>query len=193
MRHLRHLLALLAALTMSACMLLPAAPPSRLPLLHLSPSDFGSSVSLSQRLTLINVKNAQAQKLSGERSLDSLLEINAEEVQMAGFAIGRRLLTLHWDGKTLNANQDRLLPWRADPERILRDIQLAFWPSAAIIATLPNGWTLEDSDTARTLYHHGLPEVHISFSGTPRWQGTTTLDNRAEGYLLKIESTIQAL
>lgn len=191
MRKLRSVLAALPVLMLSACFSLVSAPPSQLPLLHLSPQAFGSNVSLSQRLTLVAANNAKVQELGAAHSLDSLLEINAQEVRMAGFAIGRRILTLSWDGQSLNASQDRLLPWRADPERILRDIQLAFWPYASIIAALPKGWTLVEDEASRTLQQDGVVKMHIRYSGSPRWQGTSTMDNRAEGYLLKIESSAQ--
>lgn len=191
MRKLRCVIGALLALILTACLTLGSAPPSQLPLLHLSPRAFNSNVSLAQRLTLVAANNALIQKLGDSHSLDSFLEINTQEVRMAGFAVGRRLLTLHWDGQNLSASQDRLLPWRADPERILRDIQLAFWPAATIIAVLPAGWTLEDGAASRTLQQDGITKVHINYNGTPRWQGITTIDNRAEGYLLTIESSAQ--
>ena len=169
MRKLRSVLAALPVLMLSACFSLVSAPPSKLPLLHLSPQAFGSNLSLSQRLTLVAANNAKVQELGAAHSLDSLLEINAQEVRMAGFAI----------------------PWRADPERILRDIQLAFWPYASIVAALPKGWTLVEDEASRTLQQDGVVKMHIRYSGSPRWQGTSTMDNRAEGYLLKIESSAQ--
>lgn len=178
-------------LLLAACALMPGKPRSPLPVLHLSPGSFGGSVNLTQRLQLVAADNAKVRSLAATKSLDALLEIDQQEVLLAAFVASHRLLTLRWRDDTLSIQQDHLIPLPVDPERILRDIQLAYWPSAAIRAVLPAGWQLDDTSTMRTLLQNGDTKVRISYNNSPHWQGAAELDNLAEGYRLRIESAVQ--
>ena len=84
-----------------------------------------------------------------------------------------------------------MLPDAVDGARVLRDVQLVYWPLAAVAAALPTGWAVVDTPAGRSLSFEGQPQVQIDYSGTPRWKGRATLDNRREGYRLTIESSVQ--
>ncbi|MDW5416446.1 DUF3261 domain-containing protein [Iodobacter sp. CM08] len=156
-----------------------------LPALRLAPAAFAGSVSLSQRLTVMPLPATEAQS---SKTLDALLEIDADQLQLAGFALGQRVLTLQWDGKILQSKRHPLLPAAVDEQRILRDVQLVYWPATAIQAALPPEWRLDDDDNSRTLSLGDQAMIRITYAAKPRWAGLADLHNTAEHYRLVIDS-----
>jgi hypothetical protein len=76
------------------------------------------------------------------------------------------------------------LPPQVRAERVLDDLQFALWPTAAIAAVLPPGWQVGDDGHQRSLSRDGTVWLQLQ-----RLQdGSLQLDNRAEGYALRIES-----
>lgn len=166
----------------------PPAPLPQLPSLQLSPASFGASLSLAQRLTVQQLPDAAARRPAPEHSLEAQLEIEPAELRLAAFALNQRVLTLRWDGRELQAQRHRMLPEEVDAARVLRDVQLVYWPLAAVAAALPAAWQVSDEEGRRSLRFEGRLQVQIDYAGTPRWQGVAELDNRREGYRLRIES-----
>lgn len=207
MRWLNSVCLVLLSLLLACCASKPDISPSALqmPEIKLAPSALGASISLAQRLTLVNTGspdiNARPQ---AQRTLDALLEIDSDSVRLAGFAMSQRVLTLAWDGKALNSTRHFLLPAEVNADKVLRDIELSYWPAEAIRAVLPSDWTLldvgsdksddkkNDAVNERSLRYKGETQVLIHYSATPRWAGRAELDNRLEHYRLTIESTVQS-
>lgn len=187
---MRHLTGIAVALAMlvAGCAVVPPKPRLRIPEPRLSPAAFGATISLAQRLVF---ERANAAPDEPVRSLDAQLEIDATGVRLAGVAMGQRILTLGWDGNTLDVQRHPQLPAQVDPARVLRDVQYAYWPTDALRAALPQGWTLDDSGQYRQLLHDGRLAIGIRYRAEPRWAGTLELDNRVEGYRLGIESSVQ--
>lgn len=157
----------------------------QLPELKLSPADFAGSVSLSQRLT---VSALPATSAPVSKQLDAQLEIDPARVQLAGFALGQRVLTISWDGAVLTSQRHPMLPAEIKEQRVLRDIQLVYWPAAAIQAALPPGWSLNETAGSRSLLFHADPLIHITYQSSPRWAGQAELRNIPEHYRLIIDS-----
>ncbi|AXQ29290.1 DUF3261 domain-containing protein [Solimonas sp. K1W22B-7] len=176
-------LSLLLALLLASCAALRPAPPptpQELPPLWLSPAAFGSSVQLAQRLLV---------EAGGTRhGLDALLEIDPQQVQLAGLVGGRRVVTLRYDGGTPTVDRIAGLPAVIDEHRVLRDLQLTYWPAEAVRGALPAGWTLAEEPGARRLYREGQVTIEIRYGGQPRWLGHTEFDNLQQHYRLLIDS-----
>ena len=189
---MRRLILLSCALTLAACAQAPVQPARlQMPALQLSPASLGATVSLAQRLTVQDLPdNAATEGVPQERSLEAQLEIETGELRLAAFAMSQRVLLLRWDGHNLDVKRHPLLPAAVDAGRVLRDIQLVYWPLAAVQAALPHGWTVEDSGMQRRLLHEGEIEVQIAYAGVQRWQGRAELDNRLERYRLAIDSSV---
>lgn len=161
----------------------PRAPEVALPVLELPPSAFGDSVSLTQRLSFAHEADP-----GGPRSLEALLEIDASELRLAGFALGHRVLTLRWDGAALDEHRDARVPAQLQSRHVLRDVQLVYWPAEAVRAALPPGWTLEEAPGRRALLEGSKEWVTVRYDAEPRWAGRTELFNLAEHYRLTIDS-----
>lgn len=154
-----------------------------LPELRLPPDTLGARFSVSQRLHFSHADDAGA-----PRTLDALLEVDAEALRLAGFAFHQRVFTLHWDGRELKEERVPQVPRELLASDVLRDLQLAYWPADVLRDHLPEGWALSDDGTTRVLSHEGAPMMEITRHGEPSWHGTTEIVNHASRYQLRIES-----
>jgi Protein of unknown function (DUF3261) len=153
--------------------------PARLGL-KLPPAALGSSISLQQHLTVER----------GDRidELDAALEVDPQGLDLVGIALGQRVLTLHYDGETLQSWRHSMLPTQLRAEDVLEDLQLTLWPVDAIRSALPPGWRIEESGQRRTLCLDDVPVMVIDYSGQPRWIGKIELSNLRYHYRLTIQS-----
>lgn len=175
-------LILLGALLLAGCQSLP--PPARLPALQIAPAAFGAELSLAQRLTVTDAPEDPNGAVT-ERQLDTLLQVDATQLQLAGLAFGQRVLTMQWDGRELQVKRHPMLPAAVDPARVLRDVALVFAPLPALQAALPEGWTLVEAGNERSLRQAGEARLTVRYlDGRKRVE----IDNRAEHYQLRIES-----
>jgi hypothetical protein len=172
----------LAALLLSACQSLP--PPTALPALQLPPGAFGMPLQLAQRLTVVDAPEEPDGAFT-ERQLDTQLQLDAHQLQLAGLALGQRVLMMRWDGHDLQVQRHPMLPAAVDPARVLRDIALVFAPLAALQAALPAGWTLDEAGGERTLRQAGAVRLVVRYVDG---RAQVEIDNRAEHYRLRIES-----
>jgi len=173
----------LIALWLTGCVT-SAMPNQQIPLLRLSPVQLGSELNLTQRLSITRLNGSA----DNQQTLDVLLEMDAQRVHLAGFALNQRILTLSWDGQQLETERNPLVPAVIDGAHILRDIQLVYWPLAALQTVLPAGWTLSEQNQQRTLRHQQKIVLTIHYQGIPHWNGRAVLENQQEGYRLQIDS-----
>ena len=166
------------ALASSACAALKPRPldPG---LFLLPPGAAGVVLSLTQALIFSK----------GASHFESLaaVEVSKDSVALAGLSpLGNRMLSLRWDGKTLEQEHDASLPPDLPLKLILRDLQLAFWPQAAVQGALGRDWTLEDDGSTRLLKKSGQTVVKISYGGTDRWHSKARFEHLGLGYQLDI-------
>jgi Protein of unknown function (DUF3261) len=148
--------------------------------LRLSPASLGTELHLAQRLTLT--------RADGRWSFDTLLEADAEVVLVAALAAGQTVARLRWDGADLTEEHAGFVPGIVTADRILSDVQVAFWPVEAVRAGLPEGASVEEGPLVRTVSLHGRPWVRIRYQGTgPAWS-VVELEQLVHGYHLRIDS-----
>jgi hypothetical protein len=164
----------------SAC----AAPSQRARLgLSLSPGALGTSISVQQHLIIEREEHVA--------DFDVALEIDEDEINMVGMALGRRVLTLHFDGKRLDIWRDPMVPPQLRGEDVLEDLQLTLWPIETIREALPNGWQIEENDRRRGLFWNGNLVTLIYYSDKPRWSGEVVILNFLYHYKLTIVTALQ--
>ena len=175
------LLLLAASLaTTSACSHAPMraeAPALATPALRLLPSALPQPLSLEQRLTFVHGNRRD--------TVDAMVESDADGTRLVIHAQGQVALRLDWDGKELHQQRAPWLPTALDGERVLTDLQLVYWPLAAISAALPPGWTLADTDGRRMLRKDGALVATVEYPQSAR----ARLQQHALGYTLDIESS----
>ncbi len=168
---------LLAALPLAACVQTHEATPRiALPPLRLQPSLLGREVFQQQKLHFTFNQH--------QMDLESLLEIDRDEVRLLVQALGQSGARLRWDGLRLDEQRAPWLPPQVRSERVLDDVQFTLWPAEAIRAVLPQGWTLEEQGTERALVHGGTRWL-VTYRDAA---GVQHLDNLADGYRLDVVS-----
>jgi hypothetical protein len=173
----QRLIVLLLAVLLTACASTATRTPGIvLPPLRLAPAALGQELAVQQRLVF--------RFGSHVRELDALLEVDAQAVRLAVQAMGRTGVTLQWDGTQLSEQRAAWLPAAVRSERVLDDVQFSLWPTDAVRAALPPGWTLAERDQTRELSHDGrvwLLRERVNAT-------TLQVRNLADGYDLTIES-----
>ena len=166
-------------LGLCGCVTTPQPTPSRPELLlRLAPATLGRELALTQRITMVR---------DGDRkSFDALLEVDADAVRVALIAMGQTLGTLTWDGKDFTSRVSTHVPPVVTAERIITDVQLAWWPVDVVRAALPPGFELDEVGGTRTLKKDGARFVTVtSTEGRQR----VVLTQHLYGYALEIDST----
>lgn len=168
--------ALLLCLLLAACAGRMPKPVLELPPLRLPPASLPAPLALQQQLHFRFGRH--------ERDLDALLEADSDRVQLAVQVMGQTGVRLQWDGRELTQQRAPWLPPQVRAERVLDDLQFALWPTAAIAAALPPDWQVSDTGRQRSLSHDGTVWLLLQRLD----DGSVQLENRAEGYALRIES-----
>jgi len=147
-RGLKHLVVVLAAaLVLAACASSPFAPQAATPMLRLAPSSLGRELAVVQQLDV---------EAAGQtRSLEVALEADAQSVRMAFLQLGQTVARLEWDGWQLEQSLAPGWPKVVSAEQVLSDLQLVWWPAAAVRAGLAPGWQLAESPQTRELSYEG--------------------------------------
>jgi len=148
--------------------------------LRLPPAALGATINLQQHLTV--------ERGGRIDELDAALEIDPERIDLVGLALGQRILSLHYDGQTLQSWRHPLMAAELRSEDVLEDLQLTLWPIDKIRPALPSGWRIEENGLRRTLLAGDVPVTVIQYSGEPRWSGTIELTNLRYHYRLTIRS-----
>jgi hypothetical protein len=171
----------LCRLVLLGYLLTGCAAPAALRLgLKLSPASLGESISLQQRLTVQR----------GDRidQLDAALEVDEESVHLIILMLGRRMLSLVFDGQAVETWRDPAVPAQLRAEDVLEDLQLTLWPADAIRSALPPRWRIEERGLRRVLSFDAAPVIVIDYDGPSRWSDNVKLTNLRYGYRITIQS-----
>ncbi len=125
-------------------------------------------------------------------SFEARLSITTAELTLVGLdALGRRGLTLTWDGKSVQTETASWLPASIRPQNMLADIGLIYWPEASVRDGLVGaGAALDAMPQGRRITQQGRDIVRIDYDPPqgPSWTGSVHLRNLAFGYSLDIDS-----
>jgi hypothetical protein len=168
---------LLAALVSGGCAshARRGEPEDAVPRLRLAPSALPGGLAEQQRL----VFDWHGQR----RTIDALVEVDADAVRVAMHVQGQVALRFDWDGERLVSTRAAGLPPELTAERVLSDLQIVHWPAAAVQAALPAGWTFAATSTGRTLSRDGEPVTTVTHE-----PGRTVLRQLRHGYVLAIDA-----
>jgi hypothetical protein len=175
---------LLVSLLLAGCATLGLPRPPTPPLL--APAVLGEVRSASQTLDV-----AYADR---NLSLQCALQVDGQTLTLIAIGpLGRRALTLHYDGKEIAAQSDGEVPRQFTPERMLADLELMLWPvSAWQEKFIGSDWQLsEPRPGVRRLRWRGrlVAEVHYETPEADGWSGVVSLANLAYGYTLDLRTS----
>lgn len=123
-----------------------------------------------------------------EQTLLCVLELDSRHVAVAGLTQdGLSLFALSYDGKTLQAERNPIVPDLVAPELIVADLQLAYWPIEALRQRLPKTLALEVGPDFRRLRENGQTRIEVRYLDNDKdWPRTVELTHRQYHYRLSI-------
>jgi hypothetical protein len=125
-----------------------------------------------------------------QESMLAVLELDAQHIAMAGLSNdGLSLFNLTYDGNTVVSDKSPLLPESVNPEFIISDLQLVYWPIAELQKKLPADWRLETTRNKRILTISNKKQVEVNYlSSDPVWPKAVELVNFRYNYRLNIKT-----
>ncbi len=173
---MRKLFILAALLCLSACASLLTRD---LPLLQIAPASLGGARTVQQQL--------QVSYPGGSVVMESVLQLDAQQLEVINSAMGLRMATLDYDGQNLHA--DVLPAMKLPPQRIINDLLMVFAPQPVLQQALPDGWVVHDDGNTRSIARGKDVIVEINWSDPDHWQGRAVLKHHQLGYTLTIDSS----
>lgn len=119
--------------------------------------------------------------------LQVVLQLAPSQLLLIGLSpLGQRLFTLTSTGNRINLEASVPALSRLDPERIVSDLELAYWPLPKLKKALPAAYRIEKTANTRLVWHAG----HLLWlgirAGNDRWQDPVTIYNLRAGYRLRV-------
>jgi hypothetical protein len=122
--------------------------------------------------------------------VQALVELSAPQLVMVlTQPLGPRLATIAWTADGIDIERAPGAPAAAvQPEDVLADLVLAFWPEAAVRENLRDGLALVVQSDRRLVMRGDALLIEVERNDADPWNGTVRLDNRLVGYQLTIVS-----
>jgi hypothetical protein len=164
----------------------PAPPPGRV---IVAPGiDFTLPPPAALGRTIEAVQMVTARHGAQSFTFEGHLSITPERVLLAGTdGFGQRLMELRWDGKTVTSEKASWLPETLQPDYVLADVMLIYWPEAALHQSISGLKVAPDGE--RRIGRAGEDELTIRYEGDP-WNGAAHLANLAWDYEIDVQSRV---
>jgi len=116
------------------------------------------------------------------------VEIDPRWLRVAAVGpMGNRIMLLEWDGRSYQEERDPHVPAEFPLKVVLRDLELALFPAAAVRSGLPSSdWTLLERPRGRELLLDGTPVIRIEYSTDDPYTSTIHFKHLTLGYQLEI-------
>ena len=125
-------------------------------------------------------------------SFEALLSIQPSEVSLVAVdPLGRRALTLNWDGTRLVVEKAPFLPDSVRPECLLADLIAVYWPAPVVQRALAaTGAKVEDHGHRRIIAADGAELLKADYAWTAKsgLVGTMKYANLSWGYTVSVKS-----
>jgi hypothetical protein len=146
------------------------------------PGELGRSVELVQLVTAR--RGGESFVFEGRLSAQpgSLVVISSD-------MMGRRAMTIRWNGVAIEAERADWMPASLRPENVLADIMLIYWPAQSLARALGPEVRIEESPGTRRISRDGKELIAIRYDGPPL-AGTATLTNLAWSYEIEVRSSL---
>jgi hypothetical protein len=128
---------------------------------------------------------------SREMTFNCVVTVKGGAMTLVGLsAVGVRLFTVRYDGNAVHSEISPGIPEHFEPERLLADLQLVYWPLASLqVAMHDAGWQLSEPAPGTRRLRRGeklIAEAH--YGSEDPWSGHSWLVNFEYGYSLQIDS-----
>ena len=150
------------------------------------PATYGSRIKVRQLVTIEHGGNAM--------SFEVLLNIQPSEVNLVAVdPLGRRALTLNWDGARLAVEKATFLPGSIRPDCLLADLIAVYWPAPVVqraLAATGAEVEVEDHGHRRVIAAGGyeLLKADYAWMAKSGLVGTMKYENLSWGYTVSVKS-----
>ena len=148
------------------------------------PADVGRRIMAAQLITV--KRGAQTFAFEGH------LNVRPDRVVFIGLdSVGRRAVTIEWNGRDISAEVAPWLPDTVRPGSLLADLILIYWPEQSVRNALPPGGELVQDPHSRTIRIAGREVLHADYDWAigARWNGNLRYSNFAWGYQIEVQSS----
>lgn len=175
----RSLVGICAALLLAACAGLPSrSNEGRTVTLLLQPATLGTELSMMQRMRV----RLDAFPDAPSPELEVALEADASSVRLAILQLSHTIARLNWDGVQIDLHLAPGWPKVVRAERVLSDLQMVWWPLAAIRDGIAVGWSVRESVGQREFVHDDKVVTTVKITS----ERTIELIQAEEGYRVLI-------
>jgi len=119
-----------------------------------------------------------------------ILELDSKRIAMVGLSNdGLSLFNWRYDGDKVVSDTSLLLPQNIDPNYMVADMQLSYWPVDALKSSLIDGWRLETQANKRILYFNNTKRAEVTYlEPDADWPRSIELINYQYHYRLQIKT-----
>ncbi len=148
------------------------------------PATYGAPIKVRQLVTIEYGGKAM--------SLEALLSIQPSAVNLVALdPLGRRALTLNWDGARLEVEKAPFVPDSVRPDCLLADLIAVYWPAPLVRRALEaSGAKVEDHGHHRIITADGSELLKADYAWTSKsgLVGTMKYENLSWGYTVSVKS-----
>jgi hypothetical protein len=148
------------------------------------PATYGSRIKVRQLVTIEFAGNSM--------SLEVVLNIQPSAFNLVAVdPLGRRALTLNWDGTKLVSEKASFLPDSVRPDSLLADLIAVYWPAPVVQRALAaTGAKVEDNGHRRIITAGGAELLTADYAWTAKsgLVGTMKYANLSWGYTVSVKS-----
>lgn len=127
-------------------------------------------------------------------TMNCVVSVKGNEMSVVGLnAMGVRLFTMRYDGKSVSAEKSLGLPEDFRPEWLIADLQFVFWPLTSLVGPLREaGFEIsEPAPGTRRLRGADRLIAEAHYVGNDPWSGRAWLVNLEHGYSLQIDESVE--
>lgn len=146
---------------------------------------------LTEKVTLAHIFTAEYK--GDAYTLTSVLRLAPEEMVIAGFTDIGRLFTISYNADDIITAEtsDLFVPEAFKPEYVLSDIQLIFYPKAALNENLPAEMSVKEYDDEvdyyRDFFAAGTRIISIKYDNADKYAANIDFTNLERGYAYRLE------
>jgi hypothetical protein len=139
----------------------------------------------------VNVAQSIVAHFRGQTfSFEAQIQATSTEFDLVALDnLGRRAMSVRWQGGRMDVTRAPWLPVDVRPADILADVAIVYWPTDAVAPALAVcGAALKDTASGREVVDRNRRVIAVTYEAGEGWNRTAHLKNSAFGFTIDIQS-----